>query len=359
MPAITVRLDEPTPARPALQGSTPLSFQPTRKTSGSGLSKQHEVHEKETMPSIQLKTEPLSPPPRSAPSGPIRARVLAKSFDHDATESAAPAIPEPVAEPLPSIVIDGIPSEPVRTELEMPAQQGGPPIPAPRPSKPGAPTEGGRKPGGKNGKAEKARAKEKEAKAEKTSERQVPKVARPQAPVRTDTMVLSQVPDKASPGIPTKGGGAKWVWFAIPALALAVVAALIGFDVYTDRQQRQRAAEEAEVPEEPAPEPPEPKQPEVAAPEPTEAPVPKVEAPRKKPGPGKQPAKAGGTPGETAMRSLQGDFEKLVEESVQRKFRLQVNLLEGQLDDKGSDPAFVKKVEALHDQVKTALAKEQ
>ena len=86
MPAITVSLDEPTPARPALQGSTPLSFQPTRKTSGSGLSKQHEVHEKETMPSIQLKTEPLSPPPPSAPSGPIRARVLAKSFDHDATE---------------------------------------------------------------------------------------------------------------------------------------------------------------------------------------------------------------------------------------------------------------------------------
>ena len=59
------------------------------------------------------------------------------------------------------------------------------------------------------------------------------------------------------------------------------------------------------------------------------------------------------------MRALQADFEKLVEESVQRKFRLQVSALEGQVDDKGSDPAFVKKVQALHEQVKAALAKEQ
>ena len=322
---------------------------------------------KETMPSIQLKTEPLSPPP-SPPSAPIRARVLAKAFDNDATESAAPAVPEP-GEPLPSIVIDGIPSEPVRTELEMPAQQGGPPVPAPRPSKPGAPKEGVRKPAAKNGKpaSEKPRpkekAKDKEAKAEKSGERQAPKASRPPPPVRTDTMVLSQVPDKASAGIPTKGGGARWIWFAIPALALAAVAALIGFDVYSDRQQRQRAAEEAEAAEEPPPEvqAPEPKEPEVVTPEPVEAPPPvKVETPKKKaPAPGKTPAKAAGTPGEVAMRALQGDFEKLVEESVQRKFRLQVSALEGQLDDKGSDPAFVKKVQALHEQVKAALAKQQ
>ena len=59
------------------------------------------------------------------------------------------------------------------------------------------------------------------------------------------------------------------------------------------------------------------------------------------------------------MRSLQGDFEKLVDESVQRKFRLQVSALEGQVDSKGSDPAFLKKVEVLHAQVKTALGKQQ
>ena len=60
-----------------------------------------------------------------------------------------------------------------------------------------------------------------------------------------------------------------------------------------------------------------------------------------------------------ALRSLQGDFAKLVDEAVQRKFRLQVSALEGQVDAKGSDPAFVKKVQSLHEQVKTALAKQQ
>jgi hypothetical protein len=355
MPAITVRLDDEKPASRA--GPQPLSFQPTRKTN-SGQSRAHEVHEKETMPSIQLKTEPLSPPPPSAPPHAIRSRVLAKSFDQDATESAAPAVPEP--EPLPSILIDGLPSEPVRTELEMPAL-GGPTIPAARPSKPGLPKDGVRKPVGKNGKAVSQKPVAKEGKAEKTGERVVPKVPRPPAPVRTDTMVLSQVPDKASPGIPTKRGGSRWIWFVIPAIALAGVAGLIAWDVYNDKQ-RQRAAEEAaEAPEEPAPEvqAPAPKPLPVATPEPTEAPPPKVETPKKKPGPGKQPVKAAGPPGEVAMRALQSDFEKLVEESVQRKFRLQLSALEGQVDDKGSDPAFVKKVEVLHDQVKTALAKQQ
>ena len=59
------------------------------------------------------------------------------------------------------------------------------------------------------------------------------------------------------------------------------------------------------------------------------------------------------------MRSLQADFDKLIEESAQRKFRLQLSALEGQVDEKGTDAAFVKKVEALHEQVKTALSKQQ
>ena len=364
MPAITVTMGDETPAvsRAGLQPEA-LSFQPTRKapgSPGSGLRKAHEVHEKETMPSIQLKTEPLAPPP-SAPQ-PIRARVLAKSFDSDETEASTPAIAEP--EPLPSIVIDGIPSEPVRTELEMPAAQMPSPS-APRPSKAGLPKqEGTRKPPAKNGKAvsEKPRAtKETKAeKGEKTGERVVPKV-KPPPPVRTDTMVLSQVPDRASPGIPTGKKGGRWVWFVLPALALAAVGGFIGWDIYNDRVQRQLAAdaEEVEAPQEDLP--PEPKA--APEPEPEKAPEPEapkdVPAPKKKAPPPAKVAKAGGTPGEAAIRALQGDFEKLVDEGVQRKFRLQLSALEGQVDDKGSDPAFVKKVESLHEQVKTALAKQQ
>ena len=352
MPAITIQMGDETPSagRLGLQPEA-LSFQPTRKAPGSpssGVNKAHDVHEKETLPSIQLKTEPLPQP------APIRARVLTKSFDQDLTEAETPAVPEP--EPLPSIVIDGIPSEPVRTELEIPVQQG----PLPRTSRTSLPRqqepkEGVRKPAAKNGKVPRAP----RSNPEKTGERPVPKVARPPAPVRTDTMVLSQVPDKASPGIPTgKKGGSRWIWFVLPALALAAVGGYIGWDLYNDRLQRQRAAEEAEVPAEPAPAPvPEVK----AAPEPTPEPAPApIETPRKKaPPPSVKTVKAAASPGEAAMKALQSDFDNLVDEAVQRKFRLQLSALEGQVDDKGNDPAFVKKVEALHEQVKTALSKQQ
>jgi hypothetical protein len=245
----------------------------------------------------------------------------------------------------------------------MPAAQMPAPS-APRSSKAGLPKqEGTRKPPPKNGKAsEKPRAtKETKAeKGEKTGERVVPKV-KPPPPVRTDTMVLSQVPDRASPGIPTGKKGGRWVWFVLPGLALAAVGGFIGWDIYNDRVQRQLAAdaEEVEAPQEDLP--PEPKA--ATRPEPEVAPEPEppkdVPAPKKKVPPPAKVAKAAGSPGEAAMRALQGDFQKLLDDGVQRKFRLQLSALEGQVDDKGSDPAFVKKVESLHEQVKTALAKQQ
>ena len=371
MPAITVRMgmDDETPSASRL-GLAPeaLSFQPTRKPAGSvsGLRKAHEVHEKETLPSIQLKSEPVASSSSSAQgSGPIRARVLAKSFDQDSTEASTPAIADP--EPLPSIVIDGIPSAPVRTELEMPAQQ----VPAPSPSSPRASSKAGlpvagkgeglRKPTAKSGKpvSEKLRP-AKEAKPDRTGERVVPRVSRPPPPARTDTMVLSQVPDKASPGIPTaKRSGARWVWFVLPAFALAVVGGIIAWDLYTDRLQRQRvAAEDAELAEEPVPDaPPERTPAPQAAPQETPKDVGPKAPLRKKPA-APRIAKAS-SPGDAAFKALQGDFDKLVDESVQRKFRLQLSALESQLDDKGSEPTFVKKVQSLHDQVKTALSKQQ
>jgi serine/threonine-protein kinase len=362
------KMNDETPAASRL-GLQPeaLSFQPTRKAAASpasGVNKAHDVHEKETMPSIQLKTEPVSQP------APIRARVLAKSFDRESTESAAPALPEPEPEPLPSIVIDGLPSEPVHTELDMPAQQGV--APAPRASKAALPRldskEGIRKPAGKNGRApsEKPKAKNLE-RPDRSGERAAPKGARPPPPVRTDTMVLSQVPDKPSAGIPTgKKGGARWIWFVLPALALAGVGGFIGWDVYKDKQQRDAratATEEAEqINEEPTPEvkvapEPTPPPPEVVVP--PEDPAPKVEPKKKAPPPSVKTIKASASPGEAAMRLLQADFEKLIDESVQRKFRLQLSALEGQVGEKGNDAAFVRKVEALHEQVKTALSKQQ
>ncbi len=355
MPAISVRLgltDDETPAASRL-GLQPeaLSFQPTRKAGGSS-STSNEVHEKETMPSIQLKAEQQAPPP-SAPQ-PIRARVLAKSFDQDSTEAATPAIAEP--EPLPSIVIDGIPSAPVHTELEIPAQQPPPSAPpAPRASKASLPKQDAAK---KTGKSKRASKEPKEfTLPAKTGERPLPRV-KISSPVRTDTQVMPQVPDRAP--APSTKRGTPAVWFVLPALAVAAVGGYIAWDIYSDRLERQRVAEEQQTPQENIVEPePAPKRVEPAP----EAAV-KEEAPREPPKRKQQVAapkvaRAAASPGEGAMRALQGDFERLVDEAVQRKFRLQVSALEGQVGEKGSDPAFVKKVQVLHEQVKTALAKQQ
>ncbi len=392
-PMIVMNDETPAAARLAMQPEA-LSFQPTRKPAGSGNHKAHDVHEKETMPSIQLKAEaqsssPPPPAPVAAPQ-PIRARILAKSFDDDATEAATPAIAEP--EPLPSIVIDGIPSEPVKTELEMPAATIPLPAPsAPRASKAALPKQDAKKPAsktGKSGEIEKPKpkstketnketnketkelkdAKEQIAKPEKTGERPMPKVKGPPPPQRTDTAILERVPDQPSPGIPvaapksTKKSN-NLIWFAIPVIVVLGLGGIIAFDVYMDSkkaQQQPQEPEEAEVvPDEqpaqkkaaktPEPEPQEDQKDEVA---PKETPKKKAPAP-------KVIAKAPSSPGEGAMRALQSDFDKLVDESVQRKFKLQLHALEGQLEDKGSDPVFVKKVQTLHEQVKTALAKQQ
>ena len=188
----------------------------------------------------------------------------------------------------------------------------------------------------------------------------------PPPPQRTDTQVLEQVREKPSPGIPTgngKKGTQRRSGSIIPALALAAVVALIAFDMYLDSAKREQAALEAATTEE---ETPPPEQEVKANPQPT--PEPEVEAPKdevpketpkkKTPAPPKV-AKAAADSGRRRDARAPGRLRRLDDEAVQRKFKLQVHALEGQVDDKGGDPAFVKKVQALHEQVKTALAKQQ
>jgi serine/threonine-protein kinase len=360
-----VRLaDEPTPlGRPALEGPTPLSFQPTRKTS-SGLSKAHKSgsdHEKETLPSIQLKTDlavptpPLAPAPAAPTPEKIRARVLAKSFDQEATEASTPAMAEP--EPLPSIVIDGLPSEPVRTELELPAQVAPPPSPPAARAKKAEPKPKPKKP--------KAR---EPAKPEKTGEKPLPRSFKPTPlpvmPARTDTQVLEQVSSRPPPRAPAKTN--RWLWFAVPVIAIVGLGGFIAFDLHLDAQRREQ--EEAHEQEQPAQEPEAeaPPEDEVRAPPPEagevapEAPRDAAPAPKKKaPAPVKVATRTAGSPGASALADLKGDYAQLVDEAVQRKFRLQVTALESQVEEKGSDPAFVQKVERLHEQIKTALGQQR
>jgi serine/threonine protein kinase len=273
-----LRGDEPTPiAAKALElHPTALSFAPTPKTvqlSGTP-SKRDDVHEKETLPAIQLKVdmsktpgpmsalppmnfgppdepeldatldeeqpEPFAPvpkvvtPPPTAGAGPIRARILSKSFDNDPTEAAAPAIPSihtsqtvRALEPLPSIVLDGVES------TSMPA-------PAPTPAKKKAPI----KPRRTNSKTLK------QAPPPPSPPRM------PSGPLRTDTMVirnplLDPPPRAAAAAAPVKKGNT-WLWFVVPLLALAAVGAFIAWDVHLEQQRKQadEAGQEAPAPEE-------------------------------------------------------------------------------------------------------------
>jgi len=271
-----LRGDEPTPiASKALElQPTALSFAPTPKTvqlSGS-LSKKDDVHEKETLPAIQLKVdlsktpgpmsalppmafgppeepqldatldeeppEPPAPkvvtPPPGAGASPIRARVLAKNFDNDPTEAAAPAIPSVhtaqtarALEPLPSIVLDGVES----TSM---------PPPAPTPAKKKSPI----KPRRTN------------SKTLKQPPPPSPPQPLPSGPLRTDTMVirnpLLDPPPRAA--APVKKSGGTWLWFVVPLLALAAVGAFIAWDLHLEEmkkaQQLDEAGQEAPAPEE-------------------------------------------------------------------------------------------------------------
>lgn len=376
-PPAAITLDEETPAanrHHALQPEA-LSFAPTPKAGGSASNgKKPSVHEKETMPAIM---QPI--PAAALPDAPaqqsqqVRARTLAKSFDQESTEAATPAIAEP--QPMPSIMVDGLPAQtkPSRnegmaaataTELEVPAQNVPPPSP-PRKQAP-APPKGGT-----------AQRKAVAKKATEAQRKPAPKPAAtpPPPPQRTDTQVIERAVSDVPPphlaaqaaasgaGKPRKGGS-MWAWFVIPGLAIAAVGGYIAWDIYSESMHEKQGDEELAADEGDGAQiendaPPEPKVEDTPAPK---AKDPVVE-PAAKPPPTKAPApvktaapkKASGTPGQVALRALQGDFAKL---DNQQKFQIKMNELEGQADDKGDDPAFVKKVTALHEQVKAALAKQ-
>ena len=250
--------DEPTPlAAKALElQPTALSFAPTPKTVQlSGTPKKDDVHEKETLPAIQLKTDVSKTPAPSAAltveesepeplpaafqptpmaAAPIRAKVLPKNFDAEATEAAAPVIeaavaPAPEPEPLPSIMLDGV-------------EESAAPVPAPRPT-----------PAKK-----KAPLKPRRTTAKALKQPPVPATppAPPSGPLRTDTMVIRNPlldgPPRAAPVAPAKKKSSTWVWLVVPLLALAAVGAFIAWDLHLEKlkQQAEEAGQETPAPAE-------------------------------------------------------------------------------------------------------------
>ncbi|MBL8914993.1 MAG: protein kinase [Archangium sp.] len=407
-PPAAITLDDETPAASRLGALQPeaLSFAPTPKAGGTlSNGKKSSVHEKETMPAIHHPTAspqgalqqpipaaafPEPPTPVPAQSQQIRARTLAKSFDQESTEASTPAfrsadesagaIAEP--QPMPSIMVDGLPAQtkPSRnegmagasaTELEVPAQTAPPPSPPPARKPAPAPPKGG---------TAQRKAVKKANDSQRTSERKaVPKAPAtpPPPPQRTDTQIIDRaVADVPPPHLAAQAaaakprkGGSMWAWFVIPALALAAVGGYIAWDIYSESMHQKELEEEGLADEGDAPQVENDGAPAPGAEEPAPNPTPKakdpVVEPAQKPPPAKTPApvktaapapkKASGTPGQVALRALQADFARL---DNQQKFQLKMNELEGQADDKGDDPAFVKKITGLHEQVKAALAKQ-
>lgn len=230
--SIVLAGDEPTPSADRMRALNPeaLSFMPTRKAGApAGPVKKDDVHEKETMPAIQLKLDAEAAPPPAA-SAQIRARVLAKSFENESTEAATPSMAEP--ERLPSIMIEGSTPDQAITELETPAAV----MPAPV-AKPAVKKKPARPPVSK-----------KFDKVEKTGERQALKVPRaaappspPRGPQRTDTMVIRVPLADAPPASRAPKAAAKksstWVWFVVPVLAIGAVGVFIAWDMQLEKQR--------------------------------------------------------------------------------------------------------------------------
>lgn len=330
MPAVTLDAEPP---REAVRAEA-LSFQPTRKTSER---RKPSFDDQDTRPAVTAPPEP-------------KARLV-KSRDDEPTEAAAPALPppSPEPEPLPSIVIDGLPSEPVRTELEMPAARA--PATPPRPARDREASGVRRSP------VKAARGPSEKPRREKSAERPAPK----KEPRSTPPEPKAPPPAAAAP---KKSGSSLLVWLVVPLLAVLGVGGYIAWDVYTEQLKAQQLQEEQDALDNAAPlEPETSREVKVDAPEPeATAPAPEIEkpaAPEKKKKPAAPKAPVASSPGAKALAALKADYAKLVDEGVQKKFKLKLHALETEVGDKGDDPAYVSKVTALHELVKAELEKQQ
>jgi hypothetical protein len=291
--------------------------------------------------------------------------MLVKSFEQDETEAAAPAIASPAEpEPLPSIVVEGLPEEPPGAEPESATSKGPRDAARALAEEPTAPR--GR-PVTKKG--------VKKVKRDKPGPRpsaptpavppEPPKaVAPPVAPARTDTLEVRSVGAQPAEAA-VKKKGASWLWFVVPILAVLALAGFIVADLLASPAAEPVDTPTADVAEEaPPPLRLPPVQPLPLDDEPEEVPPPaqlppKVAEPRKKGGAAPRVKEGGGgqgSPGEKAFKALKADYERLPDEGVQRRFKLQLNALAGQVATKGDDPDFLLKVEALHEKVRAALA---
>ncbi|MEW6433957.1 MAG: hypothetical protein AB1730_20850, partial [Myxococcota bacterium] len=171
-------------------------------------------------------------------------------------------------------------------------------------------------------------------------------------------------PPAAAAAPAKKGGSSLLVWLVVPLLAVLGVGGYIAWDVYTEQLKAQQLQQEQEALEYAQPEEPEKSREVKVGPDsPPEAPAPppepeKTDKPKKKPVDRPKVA-AASSPGAKALAALKADYAKLVDEGVAKKFKLKLHALEGEVGEKGDDPSYVSRVNALHEQVKAALESQQ
>jgi hypothetical protein len=206
------------------------------------------------------------------------------------------------------------------------------------------------------------KAKSEKPRREKTGERPAPK----KEPRPTPPEPKPPAPPPAAAPPPKKGGSSVLVWLVVPLLAVLGVGGYIAWDVYTEQLKAAQLQAEHEAVDDAAPaEPEKSREVKVGQPEPDPVeplPVPEKAATpdkKKKPVADKPKAAAAGSAGAKALAALKADYGKLVDEGVQKKFKLKLHALETEVDGKGDDPAFVSRVNALHEQVKAALESQQ
>lgn len=320
-----------------------LSFLPTPKLTGS----EAPFDEAETRPAIP------QPSPTEAP----------RRRDEEPTEAASRSLPPPADASLPSVLIEGLPFEPVHTELEMPAQSP-PPSPARAPQKAArADKERGETSGVKRSPA-RTRSGQQRARGEAPAGRAASQKGNSAAPSPPRPALTQETP-RTRAGKPATAarahGSGFWVWLMVPLLAVLGVGSYIGWDLYTERlaeQQRlrQRQAEEAlEATAEPGGDEPErsrevrvgaPDEPEVELPE-LPAPTPKAtKAVRKRP--------STKSPVDEAFDQMRADYDRFDDDSQRAEFKQAFTKLN--IDRATGDPeAVLKEVKALHARIRRKL----
>lgn len=162
------------------------------------------------------------------------------------------------------------------------------------------------------------------------------------------------------------------VWLVLPLLAILAVGAYIAWDLYSESLKAKRLEEEARAQNQRNEAEPDHRSREVkvlGTAEEDLSTLPVRDGGRSTDKDLKDPTKThlapkgaapksttSGSAGEQAFRTLKSDFERIVDESAAKKYRLKVTKLELELPSRGNDTAWVQEVKRLDEEIKGVVA---